>query len=120
MKKISIAVIGLNFGACFAPIYACHPNVEKVIICDFNESIINNFLKKHPYKNISVATFEDILADNTIDAVHVCTDIPSHAALTLSVLRAKKHCCCAVPMGVSLEEVRSIVEETRRSGKNYK
>jgi len=34
--KLRVAVVGLGFGAEFAPIYLDHPDVESVAICDAN------------------------------------------------------------------------------------
>src|SRR5688572_22638686 len=36
--RIRIAVVGLGFGAAFAPIYQQHPDVESVGICDPDEA----------------------------------------------------------------------------------
>ena len=64
-------------------------------------------------------SFEEILEDEEVDAVHLVTPIPLHAKQTAAVLNAGKHCACTVPMAVSLEEIREITEAVKRSGKNY-
>lgn len=121
MKKIKIAVIGIGFGASFAEIYAHHPNVEKVIVCDLDKNRSREFMEgKGKRENIAeYASFEDVLTDKTIDAVHICTGIPAHAAQSVAVLKSGKHCACAVPMATSIEDIRAIVNATRESKKNY-
>ena len=120
MKKINLALIGLGFGHKFAAIWAHHPNVNKLIVVETDKQRLESCLASNPGDNVVVyESFEQVLADPTIDAVHVCTGIPAHAEMSIRVLEAGKHCACAVPMGVTLEELQSVVDATRRSGKNY-
>ena len=90
-KKLTIAVIGLGFGCEFAPIYAAHPNVDRVILVDNNLANATRALEKcKRFTNrTSIAdSFSAVLSDSTVDAVHVCTGIPSHAELTIEIGRA--------------------------------
>lgn len=120
MKKINMALIGLGFGHKFGAIWAHHPNVDKLYVVETDKQRLNNFLATNPGDNVVIYdSFEQVLADPNIDAVHVCTGIPAHAQMSIAVLEAGKHCACAVPMGVSLEELQQIVDATRKSGKNY-
>lgn len=119
-KKITVAVIGLSFGEHFARIYAYNPNVERVVVVDRVKERVETTVSGIRKTNVEVyETFEDVLNDPSIDAVHICTGIPSYADLTVKVLKAGKHCACAVPMATSLEDIKNIVEATRESGKNY-
>ena len=121
-KKITIALVGLGFGAQFAPVYAAHPNVDRVILVDRLRPKAEYVLGRCNRFSDRVTICEDyaaVLADPTVDAVHVCTGIPNHAELTVAALNAGKHCACAVPMATSLEDIQRIVDATRKSGKNY-
>lgn len=118
MKKVNIALVGLGFGGAFLPIYLDHPNVETVGIFDTNKSILDKMSEAYP--NVVVYNrFEDILADPAVDAVHLVSPIPCHADQTVAVLESGKHCACTVPMATSLEDIKRIVDATRKSGKNY-
>ena len=120
--QITLALVGLGFGGMFAHIYAAHPNVERLILVDFNrhQAECNLANCKRFSENVEIYdSFEAVLADPTVDAVHVCTGIPSHADLTVATLKAGKHCACAVPMATSLEDIQRIVDAVRESGKNY-
>lgn len=121
MKKLHIGVLGLGFGASFAEIYAHHPDVEKVTVAELNAERLKSFTERIAGKeNVSVcASFEEMLRDPNIDAVHVCSGIPAHAQQSVAVLNAGKHCACAVPMATSLEDIQAIVNAVRASGKNY-
>ncbi|MBO4219911.1 MAG: Gfo/Idh/MocA family oxidoreductase [Clostridia bacterium] len=121
-NQITVALIGLGFGDCFAPIYAAHPNVERLVLVDSVTEKAQNSMNwcRNFNKNVVVYdSFDDVLKDDSIDAVHVCTGIPNHGELSAAVLNAGKHCACAVPMAISLEDVRRVVEAARHSGKNY-
>ncbi len=118
LRKINIALVGLGFGNVFSAIYRAHPNVEKVIVYDPNiklmEKVANNL------GNVEIASsFEEILNNEKIDAVHLVTPIPLHAEQTIAVLQAGKHCACTVPMATTLHDLYRITDAVKKSGKNY-
>ena len=115
--KLKAAIVGMGFGGCFVPIWLDHPAVGEVIICDSNPERLQAHVNANP--RVKTASFEEILADDTVDAVHLLTGIPDHAAHTVAVLDAGKHCACTVPMATTLSEIRDICAAVRRSGKHY-
>lgn len=117
MKKINVALVGLGFGGCFAQIYKKHPNVGEITVFDIDKKLTETFVNKFSLR--SCDSFEKILQDETIDAVHLVTPIPLHEEQTVKVLEAGKHCACTVPMATSLEGIKRITEATHRTGKNY-
>lgn len=119
MKKLNVALVGLGFGGAFAEIYRNHPNVGELTLYDIKPELLQRF-REYLGDEVKLAeSFEAILADSTIDAVHLVTPIPLHADQTVAVLEAGKHCACTVPMATSLEDIRRIIETKRKSGKNY-
>ena len=109
MKKINVALVGLGFGSCFVPIWLDHPNVGEVTVCDKTEKLLLQMKERYPRIRITT-DFEEVLKDETVDAVHLVTPIPLHADQTVAVLESGKHCACTVPMATSLEDIRRIVE----------
>ncbi len=61
--------------------------------------------------------YRELLADPTIDVIHVCTWNVSHAEITCAALEAGKHVLCEKPMAVTGEEARLMVETAKRTGK---
>ena len=119
MKKLNVALVGLGFGGAFAAIYKEHPNVGEVTLCDTNPDRLK---QTSDYIGGGVRCFdsyEAVLADPSIDAVHLVTPIPLHADQTVAALESGKHCDCTVPMATSLDDIRRIVKAKRKSGKNY-
>ena len=118
MKKLHVALVGLGFGGAFAPIYKEHPNVGKLTLFDTNPAVLKN-TSDYIGGADCAGSFEEILSDPSVDAVHLVTPIPLHADQTVAALEAGKHCACTVPMATSLEDIRRIVKAKRKSGKNY-
>ena len=117
-RKIRVAIVGLGFGAEFIPIYQAHPNAEMVAICRRNEAELNACGDKFGIKK-RYTDFNKLLADPNVDAVHINSPIPDHAAQSLAALKAGKHVACTVPMATSVEECKQLVEAQRASGKVY-
>jgi predicted dehydrogenase len=114
-KKVRVAIIGLGFGAEFIPIYKRHPNAEMYAICRRNEAELNKLGDAFGVEK-RYTKLEDVLADPKVDAIHINSPIPDHAAQTIAGLQAGKHVACTVPMGTSIDECRQIVEAQRASG----
>ena len=109
INKINVVLVGLGFGGSFLPIYMDHPNVDKIGIYDVKTQIVEHFKSQYPQVK-TYDSFEDILKDDEIDAVHLVTPIPAHADQTVAVLESGKHCACTVPMATSLEDIKRIVD----------
>lgn len=116
--QVRIAVVGLNFGGRWISAYQQHPNVARVGLCDTDEMILHRVADSHGIEHRHTR-LEDILESDAYDAVHLFTPIPLHAEQTLAVLSANKHCACAIPMAIRIEDVHRIVETQRRCGVNY-
>jgi predicted dehydrogenase len=64
-------------------------------------------------------SYDDLLKDPDIDAVHINSPIPDHGPQTLAALKAGKHVACTVPMATSKDQIKEIVELQRKVGKTY-
>ena len=115
---MNVVLIGLAFGGSFAEIYKYHPDVDTLGIYDLDPAQTKR-ISEHYGINKIYNSFEEILNDPAVDAVHIVTPIPQHAKQTIAVLNAGKHCACTVPMATSLEDLQAITDAVRRSGKNY-
>lgn len=118
MKKINVALVGLGFGGAFVGIYKEHPMVNSVGLYDADPKVLDEVAEHYGIEK-KYGSFQEILEDESVDAVHLVTPIPLHEEQTVQVLEAGKHCACTVPMAISLEGIKRITEATRKSGKNY-
>ena len=108
-KIINVAIIGLGFGAEFIPIYKKHPNANLVAICQRTESKLKEIGDAFNIEK-RFTSYDELLKDPTIDAVHINTPIPDHAVQAIKALKAGKHVACTVPMATTVEECEEIVK----------
>ncbi|MDQ0903701.1 MULTISPECIES: Gfo/Idh/MocA family protein [unclassified Paenibacillus] len=117
-SKIRVAIVGLGFGAEFIPIYQNHPHVDMYAICQRTTDKLNQ-IGDHFGIQVRYSSFDDMLKDDNIDAIHINSPIPNHAEQSIAALMAGKHVACTVPMATTVEDCRRIVEAGQLSGKNY-
>jgi predicted dehydrogenase len=117
-KKVNIAIVGLGFGAEFIPIYKRHPDANMYAICQRTrhklDEIGDTFEIEKRY-----TSFDELLEDPNVDAVHINTPIPDHAPQSIKALKAGKHVACTVPMATTVEECREIVNLVEKTGLRY-
>ena len=117
-KKINIAIVGLGFGAEFIPIYQKHPNANLIAISQRNETKLNLLADTFGIQK-RYTSYDELLEDEEIDAVHINTPIPDHGIQSIKGLKAGKHVACTVPMATTLEECEEIVRLTGETGLTY-
>ena len=103
--KINVALVGLGFGAEFIPIYQKHPQANIAAICQRNEASLNKIGDEFGIAK-RYTSYDELLADPTIDAVHINPPIGSHAPQSIAALKAGKHVACTVPMATTVGECR--------------
>ncbi|RPI91060.1 MAG: gfo/Idh/MocA family oxidoreductase [Planctomycetaceae bacterium] len=117
-SQVNVAMVGLGFGAEFIPIYQAHPQANVVAICQRNEEKL-----KKVGDTLGIAArytkFEEVLADKSVDFVHINSPIPDHAWMSLAALKAGKHVMCTVPMATTVEDCQKIVEAVKKTGLKY-
>jgi len=117
-KTIRVAIVGLGFGAEFIPIYQNYSGVEMYAICRRSKQGVDDCGDRWRIK-VRYTSFDDVLKDPNVDAVHINSPIPDHAPQSLAALKAGKHVACTVPMATSVDECKTLVEAQRASGKVY-
>ena len=78
--KLRVALVGLSFGAEFAPIYLKHPDVDSLVLVDNNVELLNKIGDKFLVDE-RVTDLDEVLNDESIDAVHLVTPPATHAPL---------------------------------------
>lgn len=117
-KKINIAIVGLGFGAEFIPIYQKHPNAHMYAICQRTPSKLKEIGDAFDIEK-RYTSYDELLSDPAVDAVHINTPIPNHGEQSIKALKAGKHVACTVPMATTLEECKEIVRLTEETGLTY-
>ncbi|MEA1784515.1 Gfo/Idh/MocA family oxidoreductase [Arenibacter sp. GZD96] len=117
-RKINVAIVGLGFGAEFIPIYQKHPHANLVAISQRNEQKLNELGDAFGIAK-RYTSYDELLKDPDIDAVHINTPIPDHGIQSIKALKAGKHVACTVPMATTVAECEEIVRLTQETGLTY-
>lgn len=116
--KVRVAIVGLGFGAEFIPIFQAHPNAEMYAVCQRTKAKLDEVGDKYGIKT-RYTSYDDLLKDPNVDAVHINSPIADHAPQAIAALKAGKHVASTVPAATTVDECRQLVEAQRASGKVY-
>ncbi|MBI4473748.1 MAG: Gfo/Idh/MocA family oxidoreductase [Acidobacteria bacterium] len=116
MNKLRIGIIGLGIGRDHAAGYKSHPRADLVAMADLDESRLCEFGDQyHVTKRYRSA--EEMLANEKLDVVSVCTPNKFHAPLTMAALKAGAHVLCEKPMAMNTAEAQQMLAAARQTGK---
>lgn len=109
MKKIQVAVVGTGFiGPAHIEALRRLPNIEVVGLCEASMELAQ---QKAGVLGIEKAyVFEEMLEDESIDSVHICTPNFLHYSQAKAALLAGKHVICEKPLATKIEEAEELVE----------
>lgn len=116
MSKIKVAVFGCGAIAerRHIPEYAANENVELVAFAD---PVVERAEKMaETYGGKAYSSYEELLANETVDAVSVCTPNYLHAPMAIAAANAGKHVLVEKPMAVSTEEGEQMIEAAKKNG----
>lgn len=119
-KKITVGIIGCGgiANAKHMPSLAKLEQVEMVAFCDILIEKAHESAQKYGNGNAKVyGDYTELLKDDCIDVIHICTPNDSHADITVASLEAGKHVMCEKPMAKTATEARRMVEAAKRTGK---
>jgi predicted dehydrogenase len=109
----SVGVVGLGYwGPNLARNFDRLPDSELTWLCDASEEALERWGKAFPSAR-TTSQLDDLLADESLDAVVVATPVATHAELATRVLAAGKHCFVEKPLGRSEQEAEAVVEAAR-------
>ena len=115
--KLRIGILGCGPISQAAHIEACRKgrNVELYALCDAAEDLLSEMTLVHKPK-FSYQRYEDMLANEDIDAVIVATNDYFHVPAAIQALRAGKHVLVEKPLGTSLEECLELEQAVIETG----
>ena len=120
MKKVRIGIIGCGgiANGKHMPSLKKLPNVEMVGFCDIIPERAEKAKAQFGTPDAKTYTdYKELLKDETIDVVHVCTPNRSHSFITVDSLEAGKHVMCEKPMAINSEEAKKMIDAANRTGK---
>jgi len=119
-RKVRVGIVGYGacrFGAAFG--FQDHPNVEIVAVSDLFPDRCAALAKACRCEK-TYPSLEEMVKDDSIEAIFCATDAPSHARHASLVLDHGKHVASAVPACFeTLEDGERLLESVKTSGKKY-
>ncbi len=114
-QTIKAAIVGTGFiGPAHLEALRRLPNVEVVALCEVTQELAN---EKAKVLGIPRAyTFDEMLKQDDIDVVHICTPNFLHFAQAKAVLESEKHVICEKPLAVKIEEAEELVKIAATTG----
>jgi predicted dehydrogenase len=115
--RVRIGVVGLGYwGPNLARNFNAIEGSEVVWCCDPDESARERTAAIVPGVRMT-ERIEDLLEDESLDAIALATPVPTHAELALRVLEAGKHCFVEKPLAQSSADAASTALAAAASGR---
>ncbi len=117
MKKLKIGIIGAGaISAAHLSSYQKNAAVEVYAICDVNEASAKARAEEFGIPKY-FASHDDILNDESIDAVSIVTPTFTHKNLIIAALEKGKHVLCEKPPAMNDEEATMCEQAALKAGK---
>lgn len=95
--------------------YEENDNVKLTAFCD--RVVSRAEAQQKIYGGKAYEKYQDLLKDESVDAVSVTVPNHLHAEISIAALAAGKHVLCEKPMGLSTEEMDRMIAAEKESGK---
>ncbi len=114
--SIKVALAGLGYwGPNLARNFDDLPGAELAWLCDTDRDRLARYAPRFPDAR-TTDRFEDLLADDTVEAVVVATPVVTHAELAKQALVAGKHVFVEKPIALSAHEAEEVVAVSEERG----
>jgi predicted dehydrogenase len=108
-NPLQIAIVGAGLMGRWHACYAARAGAQVAAIVDTTPHAAEALRRRHPAAAV-FTSLQAALDAKPIDAVHICTALPSHAELAEIALRSAKPVLLEKPVARSLQETRQLLE----------
>ncbi len=118
MSKIRAGIVGCGgiANGKHLPSIRATGEVELVAFCDIILERAQEACKTYGAEGAKVyEDYKELLKDDSIEAVYVCTPNRSHSFISIDALDAGKHVMCEKPMAKTYAEAMQMVEAAKRN-----
>lgn len=113
---VRVGLVGLGYwGPNLARVLYEMPEAELAWLCDTDPDRTERLSGRYPTAQ-ATQRFEDLLADDSLDAIVVATPVFTHHQMASKALRAGKHTFVEKPLASSSEEADDLVEAASEAG----
>ena len=121
MAKIKAGIIGcggIGTGKHLPALKALSDRVEVVGFCDIIEERAQKACKEFGAEGAKVYTdYKEMLKDESIQTIHVCTPNRSHSFISIDAMKAGKHVICEKPMAKTYAEAKAMLDCSKETGR---
>ena len=120
MRTVKVGIIGCGgiANGKHMPSLKQVAGVEMVAFCDLIIERAEKAARDFGVPGAKVYTdYKELLADESIEVVHVLTPNRSHADISIDALYAGKHVMCEKPMAKTADDAKRMVEAAKATGK---
>jgi len=111
---MKIAVVGIGYwGPNLVRNFLNNGRVHKVYCCDQDKTRLDLIRKQFPIVEV-VSDYNEVLQNNSIDAVVLATPVSTHFPLAKKALEAGKHVFVEKPITASSREAEQLIEIAKR------
>ncbi|HQF52878.1 MAG TPA: Gfo/Idh/MocA family oxidoreductase [Thermoleophilia bacterium] len=112
----NVAIVGYGYwGPNLLRNYLEVPGVSVTWVCDRRPEALEKVRRRYPAQAVS-GSYDEVLADPTVDAVVIATPISTHFDLAAAALRAGKHVFVEKPMTSSTADAEELVRLAGETG----
>ncbi|MBQ7118128.1 MAG: Gfo/Idh/MocA family oxidoreductase, partial [Clostridia bacterium] len=117
MKQLNIGIIGAGrIGKVHMQSITYNVPTAKVLgITDVFKDGLQELADKYGIEKV-YADYKEMLADEDIDAVLVCSSTDTHADISIEAAKAGKHIFCEKPVDLTPEKVKAVIDAVAEAG----
>ena len=119
-RTVKVGIIGCGgiANGKHMPSLAKLKNVEMVAFCDIIPERAEKAAAKYGVEGAKCyVDYKELLKDESIEVVHICTPNRSHSFITVDALESGKHVMCEKPMAINSVEAKKMIDAAKRTGK---
>ena len=113
---VRVGAVGLGYwGPNLARAWSGLEETELAWLCDLDEDRLDRYGRTFPEAQLTT-DLDEMLADDTLEAVAIATSAPTHASLALRVIEAGKHCFVEKPLALTVADARAMATAAANQG----
>ncbi len=93
-----------------------NPNAELIAICDIDNKKLKKTQKEYNIKKAYIR-FEDLIDDNSVDVINICTPSGMHPQMVIKSVKKGKHVVCEKPLALNYEAGKKAVDLAKKNKK---
>lgn len=113
-RDIGFGVVGLGMGQHHAKAVSDAAGARLVAVCDIDEERLDTVVQRYGVKGY--VRYEEMLADEEVEVVNVCTPSGMHVDMAIPAVDAGKHLIVEKPADIVAEKIDRLIDAVRKAG----